>query len=229
MPASHCPACNTPITPWENIPIISYLMLKGKCRYCKEEIPVRYIIVEILSGIIYMGLYWKYGLSFQLFYFGFFASILIIISFIDLEHYLILNKLSYPSAIFGVILGYHVDGNFIDNICGVLTGAGIIYLIVLISSVILQIIDHPCKDKGGMGLGDVKLAGMIGAFFCWKFVLIVLFLSFLFGSIVGLILIILGIKKRTDYIPFGPYLALGAITIIFGEQYIVPIIEYIFP
>ncbi len=219
FPGSHCPVCNTPIKPWENIPILSYILLRGKCSQCKGKISGRYILVEFICGLLYLGLYLRFGLGVDFFYFLFFVSVLVIITFTDLEHFLILDKVTYPSMIIGLIACYLTKKDLINSILGLLVGAGIIYLIVIISAIILKMINHPCKDEGGMGLGDVKLAGVMGVFLGWKFVLVAMFSSCLFGSIVGMALILSGLKKRTDYIPFGPYLAIGSlVTVLWGEK-----------
>ncbi len=218
FPGSHCPLCNTPIKPWENIPILSYILLRGMCSHCKGKISGRYFLVEFICGLLYTGLYLRFGLSIDFFFFLFFVSVLVIITFTDLEHFLILDRVTYPSMVIG-LTACLINNTFIDGMIGLLTGAGIIYLIVIISAIILKMINHPCKDEGGMGLGDVKLAGVMGVFLGWKFVLVAMFLSCLSGSIVGMALILSGLKKRTDYIPFGPYLAFGSlVTVLWGEK-----------
>ncbi|MBI4778591.1 prepilin peptidase [Candidatus Desantisbacteria bacterium] len=218
FPGSHCPACNAPIKPWENIPILSYILLKGRCSRCKEKISGRYILVEFICGLLYLGLFLRFGLGTDFFVFLFFVSVLVIITFIDFEHFLILDKITYPSMIIGLIACL-IKKNLIDSMIGLLVGAGIIFLIVIVSAIILKMINHPCKDEGGMGFGDVKLAGVMGVFLGWKFVLVAMFLACLFGSIVGMVLILSGLKKRTDYIPFGPYLALGSLAVVlWGEE-----------
>ncbi|MDI6782087.1 MAG: prepilin peptidase [bacterium] len=218
FPGSHCPLCNMPIKPWENIPILSYILLRGRCSHCQGKISGRYILVEFICGLLYLGLYLRFGLGIDFFCFLFFISVLVIITFTDLEHFLILDRVTYPAMIIGLIACL-IRKDLINGILGLLVGAGIIYLIVIISAIILKMINHPCKDEGGMGLGDVKLAGVMGVFLGWKFVLVSMFLSCLFGSIVGMILILSGLKKRTDYIPFGPYLAMGSlVTVLWGEK-----------
>jgi leader peptidase (prepilin peptidase)/N-methyltransferase len=193
-------------------------LLRGRCSHCKEKISGRYILVEFICGLLYLGLFLRFGLSVDFFYFLFFISVLVIITFTDLEHFLILDKITYPSMVIGLIACL-IKNNLIDGLFGLLVGAGIIYGIVIISAIILKMINHPCKDEGGMGLGDVKLAGVMGVFLGWKFVLVAMFLSCLFGSIVGMVLILSGLKKRTDYIPFGPYLALGSLVVVlWGEE-----------
>lgn len=218
FPGSHCPVCHASIKPWENIPILSYIFLRGRCRYCRGKISGRYIIVETLTGLLYLGLYLRFGLGVDFFYFLFFVSVLIIITFIDIEHFLILDKITYPSMVIGLIVCL-IRNDLAGGVIGLLSGAGIIYGIVVVSAIVLKMINHPCKDEGGMGLGDVKLAGVMGVFLGWKFVLVALFFACLFGSIIGLALIFLGLKKRTDYIPFGPHLAMGSLVVVFwGER-----------
>ena len=218
FPGSHCPKCQAQLKPWDNIPILSYIFLRGKCRYCNGIISSRYILVESITGLLYLGLYLRFGLGVEFFYYIFFISVLVIITFIDIEHFLILDKITYPSMVVG-LMACLIKKDLAGGAIGLLVGAGIIYGIVVVSAVILKMINHPCKDEGGMGLGDVKLGGVMGVFLGWKFVLVALFLACLFGSIIGLFLIFLKLKKRTDYIPFGPYLAMGSLVVVlWGEK-----------
>ncbi len=218
FPGSHCPECHAKLLPWDNIPILSYIFLRGRCRYCHGIISNRYIMVESITGLLYLGLFVRFGLGVDFFYYIFFISVLVIITFIDIEHFLILDKITYPSMVVGLIVCLIKKDLFGGGI-GLLVGAGIIYGIVVVSAIILKMINHPCKDEGGMGLGDVKLGGVMGVFLGWKFILIALFLACLFGSIIGLFLILLKLKKRTDYIPFGPYLAVGSLVVVLrGEK-----------
>ena len=213
-PASHCPKCHTTIKPKDNIPLLSYILLKGKCRNCKTKISIQYPMVEFLSGLIYLIIYLIYGLSVQTLIYTILSSALIIIAFIDLNEQIIPDVISLPGIVTGFIISFFVPYiSFINSALGVVVGGGIILVISLGGSVIYK--------KEAMGGGDVKLAAMIGAFLGWRYIIISLFLGFFLGALAGIILIIAKIKKREDVIPFGPFIVLGSlITLLWGEQII---------
>ncbi|MDI6735618.1 MAG: prepilin peptidase [bacterium] len=207
IPPSHCPNCKTRIKIWENIPILSYIILKGKCRSCEVKIPLRYLIVEILTPVLFLLLWHTYGYSYEFGIYLLFISILIIITFIDFEHQLILNIITYPMFFIGLLINF-LKGTFFNSLIAGLIGGGIIFLIVVISPFIFK--------KEGMGGGDFKLAAVIGVFLAnGQNTLISLFLASFLGSLVGVTLILLGKKKFGEYIPFGPYLTSGAVIVLF--------------
>jgi len=212
FPASRCPNCHTPIKAIDNIPILSYLLLKGKCRQCGEKISIRYPIVEFLSGVIYLLIFLVYGRSGQSIIYALLSSALIIISFIDLDKQIIPDEISLPGIIIGFILSIFVPYiSYFNSILGIIIGGGIIFLIALAGLAIFK--------KEAMGGGDVKLAAMIGAFIGWKYIIISLFIGFFIGAIAGILLILSKIKSRDDMVPFGPFIALGSlITILWGEN-----------
>lgn len=212
FPASHCPNCHTPIKAIDNIPILSYLILKGKCRKCGEKISIRYPIVEFLTGAIYLLIFLVYGRSYQTLIYALLSSALIIISFIDLDEQIIPDEISLPGIIIGFVLSFIVPYiSYLNSILGIIVGGGIIFLIALAGLAIFK--------KEAMGGGDVKLAAMIGAFIGWKYIIISLFIGFFIGAIAGILLILLKIKNRDDLVPFGPFIVLGSlITILWGEN-----------
>jgi len=213
-PASHCPKCRTTIRPFDNIPVLSYILLRGRCRHCKSKISIRYPVVEFLTGLIYLTIYLIYGLSIQTLIYVILSSALIIITFIDLNEQIIPDVISLPGIAIGFILSFFVPYiSFINSALGVVIGGGIILVISLGGSVIYK--------KEAMGGGDVKLAAMIGAFLGWRYIIISLFLGFFLGALIGIILIMTKVKKREDVIPFGPFIVLGSlITLLWGEQII---------
>ncbi len=171
-PESHCPQCNARITPVDNIPLLSYFLLKGRCRNCRSKISLQYPIVESLNAIIYLLLYLKYGLSIQTSVYMALSSVLIIIAFIDFREEIIPDGISLPGIIIGFILSFLVNYiSVMESVLGILVGGGAILLIALFGSWIFK--------KEAMGGGDVKLASMIGAFLGWKYILLSLFLGFL--------------------------------------------------
>ena len=211
-PASHCPKCSTTILAKDNIPLLSYILLKGRCRNCGSRISIQYPVVEFLTGLVYVIIYQIYGLSVQSLIYIILSSALIIIAFIDLNKQIIPDVISLPGIIIGLILSFFVPYiSFINSALGVLVGGGIILVIGLVGSVIFK--------KEAMGGGDVKLAAMIGAFLGWKYAIISLFLGFFLGALVGIFLILSRVKRREDVIPFGPFIVLGSIiTLLWGEK-----------
>lgn len=213
-PASHCPKCHSKIKPVDNIPLLSYILLKGRCRNCKSKISIQYPIVELLTGLIYLIIYLTYGLSVQTLVYIILSSALIIIAFIDLNEQIVPDVISLPGIVIGFILSFFVPYiSFINSALGVVVGGGIILVIGMAGSVIFK--------KEAMGGGDVKLAAMIGAFLGWRYIIISLFLGFFLGAVAGIILILSKIKSREDVVPFGPFIVLGSfITLLWGEQII---------
>jgi len=213
-PASHCPKCRSKIKPVDNIPLLSYILLKGRCHNCKSKISIQYPIVELLTGLIYLIIYLIYGLSIQSLIYIILSSALIIIAFIDLNEQIVPDIISLPGIIIGFILSFFVPYIlFINSALGVVVGGGIILIIGLAGSVIFK--------KEAMGGGDVKLAAMIGAFLGWRYIIISLFLGFFLGALAGIILILSKIKSREDVLPFGPFIVLGSlITLLWGEKII---------
>jgi leader peptidase (prepilin peptidase)/N-methyltransferase len=202
-PASHCPNCRSNISLKDNIPLLSYILLKGKCRNCKIKISIQYPIVEFLTGLIYLIIYLIYGLSIQSLIYIILSSALIIIAFIDLNEQIVPDVISLPGIVIGFIISFFVPYiSFINSALGVLVGGGIILLIGLAGSTLFK--------KEAMGGGDVKLAAMIGAFLGWRYVIISLFLGFFLGALAGIILILSKIKNREDVVPFGPFIVLGS-------------------
>ena len=211
-PASHCPKCRSNISPKDNIPLLSYILLKGRCRNCKSKISIQYPVVEFLTGFIYLIIYLIYGLSIQTLIYIILSSALIIIAFIDLNEQIVPDVISLPGIVLGLILSFFVSYiSFVNSALGVLVGGGIILIIGLAGSAIFK--------KEAMGGGDVKLAAMIGAFLGWRYIIISLFLGFFLGALAGIILILSKIKSREDVVPFGPFIVLGSfITLLWGEK-----------
>jgi leader peptidase (prepilin peptidase)/N-methyltransferase len=218
-PSSACPSCNTPIKPWDNIPILSYILLKGKCRKCGESISLRYPIVELLNGLFYIAVLNYFGLGWHLPFLFAFVSAMIVITFIDFDFQIIPDAITLPGIVIGVIsasfilpdpfhytslLNRGIEGivGFKNSLIGFLLGGGLYYLIAVLS-------------RGGMGGGDIKMMAMVGAFIGWKAVLLTTFIGSLVGSIVGIFLMVFKGKGRKTKIPFGPFLALGAIITLF--------------
>ncbi len=215
FPASHCPKCGNKIRAFDNIPILSYLILRGKCRHCKEKISLIYPAVELLSGLLFLSLYLKYGLSWEFAAGLFLFSSLLVIFFIDLKYQLIPDVIILPGIIVGFIFSFLLKlPPFLESLIGFFVGGGLLYFMAIFGDKLFK--------KESMGGGDIKLAAMLGTFLGWKMVLMVIFLASLLGAIVGIIFIIFSKRMRGKrLIPFGPFLAIATLlTIFFGNQLI---------
>ena len=211
-PSSSCPNCGKKIRFYDNIPLISYLLLLGRCRHCHHPISWRYPAVEALTGLLSLALFIRYGLSFQYLLFLLFAATLVTISFIDLDHQIIPDVMSIPGIVAGLAAAF-IPGNvsWFDSIIGIIGGGGTLFLVGLIY--------EKLTGKQGMGGGDVKLLAMIGAWMGWRSLPFVLLVSSLTGAIIGSIFLLMAGKGYRVRIPFGPFLSLGALFyIFFGPQ-----------
>ena len=207
FPASHCPSCQEPLRPWHNIPLLSYLALRGRCAFCGTAISVRYPLVECLGGLLYVFLYHQFGFSVHSVVLILLATALLIVSFIDLQHKIIPDVITLPGIVAGVVASFLITPvGVVSSILGVVLGGGLFFLVAVIR-------------PGGMGGGDIKLIAMIGAFLGWQAVLMTIFLGACTGSVAGLALMLLGKKGRKDMVPFGPFLAFGALlTMVWGQD-----------
>jgi len=209
FPASHCPSCKQEIPWYDNLPVIGYLLLKGRCRSCHGTISLRYPLVELLNGMGYLYLLRPFGLTWEWAAYCVLFSSLIAVTFIDLSHQIVPDLITLPGMAIGVIVSSTIlPTGFLNSITGLFLGGILFYLIALLS-------------RGGMGGGDIKLIAMIGAFTGWKAVLLTIFVSALAGSVLGLFLMLYRGKSRKYPVPFGPFLAAGAmISILWGNPII---------
>lgn len=210
-PGSHCPGCKHPIAFYDNIPLLSFLILMGKCRYCREPISVRYPLVEALTGLLALLLFRLHGVQVQFLIDFFFVSLLILITFIDLDTYTIPNVLSLSGIVAGLALSFFsLRVSWFDSLLGIVLGGGFLYLI----AVGYQYLRH----QEGLGMGDVKLLGMVGAFLGWPGVLFTVLSGSVVGTLVGGVVMWRSRKGLNTMLPFGPFLSLGAITYLFWGQ-----------
>lgn len=210
-PPSHCTSCNNVLKWYDLVPVLSYLFLKGKCRYCKEKISLRYPLIELITGILFFLIFLKYGMDILTIKFLVFISLLIVIGMIDFDTTDVYSSTTITGIIAGVIFiligTYLKTSNPVPFIIGGVLGGGIIAIIILITK--------------GMGWGDAEICLVGGLFLGWRLTVVMLMLSFVLGGIVGIILIALKIKSKKDYIPFGPFIAMAAvITMFFGQNLI---------
>ncbi|TES91304.1 MAG: prepilin peptidase [Candidatus Cloacimonadota bacterium] len=201
-PSSHCPFCNHKIAFYDNIPLLSFIILGGRCRNCKKRISFQYPLVEFICGIILPLSFLYYGFSLNFFATSLFLYLLLPIFFIDLKHQVISDKITIPGIIIGFAFSFFLETfHWLGSLIGIAVGGGILLLTAVIGKWVFK--------KEAMGMGDVMLFMMVGAFLGWKGVLLTLILASFLGSIIGGI--ILTIKKKKDtVVPFGPFISIAA-------------------
>ncbi|MCX8043934.1 MAG: A24 family peptidase [Desulfobacterota bacterium] len=230
FPGSRCLSCKTGIRWYDNIPLLSYILLGAKCRYCRAPIAFRYFLVELLTPMLLLGLHARFGMSPVLPIAFAFTAALVVITFIDLRHQIIPDVISIPGALLCIALspllpwlepvtsitGIPVPaavGRVVQALLGAAIGGGVLYLFAQAYFLLTK--------REGMGFGDVKLLAMIGAFLGWKGALMSLMIGAIAGSVVGALAMALKGKTLKYAIPFGPFLSLGALcTLLYGEQLI---------
>ena len=211
-PGSACPKCGHRLKWWENIPILSFLLLRAKCSSCGERISMQYPLVELLSGLLCLVLWYKFGFSSELFIYFYFSACLIIVTFVDLAHQIIPDAVSLPGIAVGFLSSFLLPGlSWRDSLLGILMGGGILFLVAWGYYIIAR--------KEGMGGGDIKLLAMIGAFLGWQAIPLVILLSAAAGSVAGLTIMSLQKGNRHMAIPYGPFLVGAAlITLFWGHE-----------
>ncbi|MBI4180961.1 MAG: prepilin peptidase [Chloroflexi bacterium] len=222
-PPSHCDTCGNKLRPLDLIPLVSYIWVKGKCRYCGASIPRRILVVELVTGLLFVLIFFSYGLGIEFLVLAFYSCIFLVLAVIDLEHGLVLNDIVYPAIGISLIispfwssLGFPrtLLGNYTmqDTLLSSLSGGAIfgvlLFLVVLVS-------------RGGMGWGDVKMAGLVGLVTGFPLVLFAIEIAFISGGLTAVFLLLLRRKGRKETIPFAPFLSLGAfITLLWGGDII---------
>lgn len=210
-PASRCPRCETPISFYDNIPVLSYLWLKGQCRNCREPIGMRYPAVELLTGLLTALCVFRFGVSAAAAVYFVFAASLIVITFIDIDHRIIPDVISLP----GIPLFF--AGSFLlpavtplESLIGILAGGGSLFLVAWVYYLL--------TGNEGMGGGDIKLLAMIGAVVGWQGVILTIFAASVTGTVIGGAMMIASGKNMKLAVPFGPFLAIGALIHVFYGQ-----------
>lgn len=212
-PSSKCPDCGAPIKPWDNVPVLSYLILRGRCRQCKSSISLRYPIVEAMNGLLYVFTLYRFGQGWHTVFYMALASSLIVVTFVDLEHQIIPDRITVPGVLIGIALSFFIlpdpfKPGFMLGWKNSLIGAGAGFVFFYAVAVL---------SKGGMGGGDIKLMAMVGSIVGWKGVALTTFIGSLTGAIAGVLIIIFKGGGRKTKVPFGPFLALGTlISLYFG-------------
>jgi leader peptidase (prepilin peptidase) / N-methyltransferase len=212
FPRSHCTHCQHTLSWRENIPLLSYLFLKGKCLHCKKAIPFRYPLLEIISAIISVIVAWYFGFNWQCLAALLFSWSLLTLTFIDLKHQLLPDNITLPLLWLGLLLSIF---NFFTDSTSALIGASIGYAALWLIAWVYQMI----TKKVGMGHGDFKLLAVLGAWLGWQLLPLILLVAALLGAVVGISLIALKKQTRDTPIPFGPFLAFaGWLALLWGKQ-----------
>jgi len=217
-PSSHCPKCTHSIRFYDNIPLISYLVLRGRCRDCHEKISLRYPLVEALTALMSFLLFWKFGLSMKYLFSFVFTATLIVITFIDLDLQIIPDVITLPGIpLFFLAAVFFMDVKVMEALLGLLIGGGCLFAIAFVYELITK--------REGMGGGDIKLLAMMGAFLGWQSLFFILFVSSLLGAVVGISTMIAKGKDMKYAVPFGPFLSAAAVAYLFVG---VDVMEYFF-
>jgi leader peptidase (prepilin peptidase) / N-methyltransferase len=203
-PASACPHCSRQLSWYENIPVLSWLALRGRCRTCGGAISIRYPLVEALTGAVFALAFWHYGFGALLFSRLIFACALIVLFAIDLEHHLLPNLITLPGIGVGLAFSFFTEPGWLASLIGSAVGGGILWLMAEAY--------YRVRHEEGLGMGDVKMLAMVGAFLGWQLTLLTLMLASFSGTLIGLFLIVTQRGGMKYALPFGTFLALGAAT-----------------
>ncbi len=212
---SFCPQCRAPIAFYDNIPLVSFMILAGKCRRCGKSISWQYPLVEFLNGAAYLFFLWKFGLTAEFAVFSLLASALLVILFIDLEFQIIPDVITLPGMVIGLGLSFLPGGITVwQSLLGLAAGGGGLYLVAMLGDWLFK--------RESLGGGDIKMAAMLGAFLGWQKIIFIFFASAFLGLIISLAVMLFSKKLReTRMVPFGPFIAVAAIiAIIYGQQII---------
>jgi leader peptidase (prepilin peptidase)/N-methyltransferase len=203
-PASHCPSCGQSIATYDNIPVISYLILRGRCRACRTPISLRYPLVEAANAIAYVIVFWVFGFTVTACVYAALVSALLVVTGTDLSHYMIPDAVTLPGIVIGLLCATLIlPLGPADSMLGVLVGGGSLWFLAWVSPYLF--------GKEGMGGGDIKLMAMVGSFLGWQPALLAIMIGSLLGSLIGSGLMVARVIRREQYIPFGPFLAVGSV------------------
>lgn len=209
---SHCPHCGLLIRWYDNIPLISYIILLGKCRKCRRHISWRYPLVELLTAAFFVVVFLLYGVSYQSLVAIVFFALLLVITFIDFKYYIIPDKITYPGMVLGLALSFvNPLISPLESLVGLLAGGLTLYLLAILGDYFLK--------KESLGGGDIKLAAVLGAFLGWKNLFIIFFAAAVFGLIYAVLRMVIARQSAAGrMIPFGPFLSLaGLLALFFGN------------
>jgi leader peptidase (prepilin peptidase) / N-methyltransferase len=211
FPASHCPLCKNPLSWYDNIPLFSYIILRGRCRHCRSFISLQYPTVEVLMSLLSAAVVFRFGLTVTGAGYFLFCAALLVIIWIDIHHQIIPDVISLPGIVCGFLFSFF--NSFVawqDSLIGLLAGGGTLYTIALLYYLL--------RKQEGMGGGDIKLLAMIGSFLGWQSLPFVMFASSITGSIIGLLAMIPQKSGGNTRIPFGPFLSCSAFAYLFFRK-----------
>lgn len=211
FPASHCPKCSASLNWYENIPVISYIFLRGKCSHCKVPISLQYPLVELSMAVLAAALVSSFNLTLTTAGYFLFSAALLVIIVIDIHHQIIPDVISLPGIVLGVVFSlFSASVTWQDSLIGLLLGGGVLYAVASLYFLLRKV--------DGMGGGDIKLLAMIGAWLGWQSLPFVIFASSFSGTIVGLLAMLYQKKGGQTRIPFGPFLSLSALVYTFYSE-----------
>lgn len=219
-PPSSCPSCKKPIKPYDNIPVISYLVLRGRCRNCSARIPFSYFLVELMTPLLFVILHLHFSLSFHFFASCLFTSALIVLGFIDYHHKILPDKITFPGIVLGLAYSFfRNDLSFLQALLG--AGVGAAFLLTIYGAY------YALRKKEGMGLGDVTMMLMVGAYLGWLESLLTLILASFAGALVGVLIIVVRKKNLQYMLPYGSFIAPAAyIALVWGDRIILAYLSF---
>lgn len=211
-PKSKCPGCQAPIRFYDNIPILSFILLRGRCRACGERIAIRYPLIEFLTGGFAFCCFLRFGLNLAALIYFIFIAALLVVTFIDIDHQIIPDRISLYGIPLGLVASFILPGiRPIDSLIGILVGGGSLFLVAFSYELL--------TGNEGMGGGDIKLLAMIGALVGWKGIIVTILIASVTGTVVGFALMLFARKNLKFAVPFGPFLSIGAVVyLFFGPQ-----------
>ncbi len=211
-PRSACPQCQATIAWYDNVPVWSFLWLRGRCRSCGARIPVRYPLIEVANGLGYLLIVWRFELTWTSVVYAGLVSVFLVVTWIDWDHQIIPDVITLPGIVAGVLCaGLVLPTGWVNSFLGILVGGGVLLVMAWASPFLF--------GKEGMGGGDIKFLAMVGAFLGWKAALLALMVASVFGAVIGVALLMAKVMEKGQYIPFGPYLAFGAfVALLWGPE-----------
>ncbi|MXX10330.1 MAG: prepilin peptidase [Nitrospira sp. SB0677_bin_15] len=220
-PGSRCLQCKAPIFWFDNVPLLSFIRLGARCRWCRGKISWRYPLVECLNGVSYLGVVYKFGWTRSALVYALFLSLLLVVTMIDLDHFVIPDVITLPGLVIGFFTAaFILPVGWTDSLLGIALGGGILWMLAAVSPYLF--------GKEGLGGGDIKFLAMIGAFLGWQHVCMTLFLASCTGAVVGIGLMVFHAVERGQYLPFAPFLTAGAVASLFFYQELLGMYESVF-
>ena len=209
-PGSHCTSCNRALAWYENIPVLSWTVLRGRCRTCHSPISIQYPIVEAVTGALFLAGYYAFGLTPLLPVRLLFACAMVVLFVIDLEHQILPNEITLPGIVIGFVLSFFLPPGWWSSLLGLLIGGLVPFLIAEVYARL--------RGREGMGMGDFKMLAMVGAFLGWKLVLLTLILACVLGIVIGGGALLVSRRGFETRIPFGTFIASAALTCAYAEE-----------